>query len=316
MNPFTDNAAESAGSLGETRLIGRIREWLGTATPPAPNGMGDDCAVVEPGANLITCDSLVYKRHFDDEAAPELVGAKLLKRNLSDIAAMGGIPRDAVVALFLPKNTSIAWLEGFAKGLAKAALDYSTAIVGGDIAEAPTLAVTLTLTGKARRPLTRGTGSDGDVLFVSGPLGGSINGHHLTFTPRIEQGMFLATIPEVTACMDLSDGLAKDAPALAGEKLAAVLDTASIPPSNELLSQCEEKPGEMLGHILSDGEDYELLFSVKAEAADAVEAAWENRFGGPLFRIGYLEARTQGAPALMDAATGKALEQHGYEHLR
>lgn len=316
MNPFTDNEAASAGKLGEVQLIRRIREWLGKATPPAPNGMGDDCAVVESGANLVTCDSLVYQRHFDDEASPELVGAKLLKRNLSDIAAMGGLPRDAVVALFLPKNTSLEWLEGFAKGLAKTALDYSVAIVGGDVAESPTLAVTLTLTGKARRPLTRGTGSDGDVLFVSGPLGGSIKGHHLTFTPRIEQGMFLAMMPEVTACMDLSDGLAKDAPALAGDRLAAVLDTGSIPPSNEILALCEENPADMLGHILTDGEDYELLFAVKAESADAVEAAWENRFGGPLFRIGHLAEREKDAPALVDAATGKALEQHGYEHLR
>lgn len=317
MNPFTQNEAESAGMLGESALIERIHEWLGEATPPTPRGMGDDCAVTDGRANLLTCDSLVYMRHFDDECPPDLVGAKLLKRNISDIASMGGIPSEAVVAMFLPKDTSIKWLEGFARGLAKCALDYSTLIVGGDIAESPTLAMTLTLTGRARRPLTRGTGGDGDVLFVSGPLGGSIKGHHLTFTPRVEQGMFLSMMPEVTACMDLSDGLAKDAPSLAGANLSAALNVDDIPPSNELLEICQDHPEEMPAHILCDGEDYELLFSVKPEAADALEAAWEDRFGGPVFRIGHLVKRENNGPRLIDENTGEPLAQHhGYEHLR
>ena len=316
MNPFTQNPAQSVASIGEIGLINRIHSWLGEATPPTPRGMGDDCAVTEVRANLLTCDSLVYLRHFDDSATAELVGAKLLKRNISDIAAMGGIPCDAVVALFLPKNTSLEWIEGFTRGMAKCALDYSTAIVGGDVAESPTLSMTLTLTGRARRPLTRASGAAGDVLFVSGPLGGSIQGHHLTFTPRVEQGMFLSMTPEVTSCMDLSDGLAKDAPSLAGENLAAVLDVASIPPSNEVLDLCEGKPEEIAAHVIGDGEDYELLFTVKAEAADAFEKAWESRFGGPVFRIGRLEQRAAGGPRLIDSATGRALEYHGYEHLR
>jgi thiamine-monophosphate kinase len=316
MNPFTQNESESAASLGETQLIKRIREWLGEATPPTPHGMGDDCAVIEPRANLLTCDSLVYMRHFDDECPPELAGAKLLKRNISDIASMGGIPCEAVVAMFLPKNTSVKWLEGFTKGLAKCALDHSTAIVGGDISESPTLAVTLTLTGRAKHPLTRGTGSAGDYLYVSGPLGGSIKGHHLTFTPRVEQGMFLATTPGVTACMDLSDGIAKDAPSLAGDNLAAAIDVDDIPPSAETLEMCEGHPEQIAGHVLSDGEDYELLFAVKPEAAAVLEEAWEDRFGGPVFRIGTLQKREKDGPQLIDAKTGKPLAGHGYEHLR
>jgi thiamine-monophosphate kinase len=316
MNAFTTNTSESVASLGETKLLSRIREWLGEATPPSPRGSGDDCALTDSRANLLTCDSLVYGRHFDDSATPQLVGAKLLKRNLSDIAAMGGMPCDAVVALFLPKNVSLAWLEEFTKGLATCALDHSTAIVGGDLSESPTLAATLTLTGRARRPLTRGTGNVGDYLYVTGPLGFSIMGHHLSFEPRIEQGMFLAGVPEVTSCMDLTDALAKDLPQLAGENLGAALDLDAIPPSFETLKECEGAPEEITRHVLCDGEDYELLFSLRPEAAESFEAAWVDRFGGPVFKIGKFVARTPGGAHLIDGATGLSLDgYHGYEHL-
>ncbi len=316
MNPILTDRKGSVSEIGESALIARIKAALGEATPPTPRGMGDDCAVVEPRANLITCDSVVHMKHFDDEADPELVGAKLLKRNLSDIAAMGGVPCDAVVALFAPPLLSAEWVERFAKGLAKCALDYSVAIVGGDVAECPTLAASLTLTGRARRPLTRGTANAGDILCVTGPLGGSIRGHHLTFTPRLEQGLFLSMNGAITACMDLSDGLAKDAPALAGESLAAVLDIADIPPSQEALELTEGDPEKLAQSVLCDGEDYELLFAVRAEGIDAFEDDWIARFGAPFFRIGRLAARGDG-PGLIDSATGKApANAHGYEHLR
>jgi thiamine-monophosphate kinase len=151
---------------------------------------------------------------------------------------------------------------------------------------------------------------------VSGPLGASIKGHHLTFEPRIEQGMFLAHVREVTSCMDLTDGLAKDAPSLAGDDFAAVLDTNEIPPSMEALEFYEGKPDELRRHLLCDGEDYELIFTLKPAAAEAFEADWQRRFGGPVFRIGSLRRRTADGPRLIDAATGEPLsDYHGYEHL-
>ncbi|MBN1404378.1 MAG: thiamine-phosphate kinase [Opitutales bacterium] len=318
MNPFTDNTAESVASIGETALIERVREWLGPCVPPSPEGMGDDCAVTEPKANLITCDSLIYGKHFDKDCLPELAGEKLLKRNVSDIAAMGGLPANAVVAMFLPATTSLAWVEGFCKGLSRAAERFSARIVGGDIAEseAPFIAATLTLTGRARKPLLRGTAKAGDVLFVSGPLGCSIDGHHLTFEPRVEQGMFLSFLPEVSSCMDLSDGLGKDLPSLCGAKLAASLNIDELPPSAETLANADGDPEAILRHILCDGEDYELAFTVSAEAADSFEESWNDRFGAPPFRIGTIVARDGDGPQLLDAATGKALEYKGYEHLR
>ena len=317
MNPFTKDTAASVASLGEVKLLAKIREWLGAATPPSPRGMGDDCAVTDARANLLTCDSLVYGRHFDDSSTPQLAGAKLLKRNLSDIAAMGGLPADAVVALFLPRNVSLEWIEGFTRGLGECALRYSTNIVGGDIAECPTLSATLTLTGRASRPLLRGTARAGDLLYVGGPLGCSINGHHLTFEPRMEHGMFLAHFPEVTSCMDLTDGLAKDAPALAGPNLCAEINPEDVLPSQEALEEFGNNQEKLIEHVMCDGEDYELLFTIKAEAAESFEEQWQERFGGPAFRIGKLTPRAPGRPQLIDARTGEPpTGWKGYEHLR
>ncbi len=113
MNPFTRQRSRSVGARGEQRLIADIRRWLGDATPAAPFGIGDDCAVIPPTRRhqLVTTDPVIHGRHFDDTVPARAVGAKLLKRNLSDIAAMGGRPVAAVVALALAPETSTAWLR-------------------------------------------------------------------------------------------------------------------------------------------------------------------------------------------------------------
>src|ERR1700722_1817622 len=138
MSPFTRRPSLSVAALGEERLIAAIRRWLGPASPPTPFGIGDDCAVLPAarGRQLLTIDPVIYGRHFDGSVPPAAVGAKLLKRNLSDIAAMGGRPVAAVVALTLDPRVSLAWLEKFYRGLAAAARRHGVAIVGGDVAEA------------------------------------------------------------------------------------------------------------------------------------------------------------------------------------
>ena len=125
----------SAG-LGETELIRQIQTWLGATSPPPPKGIGDDCAVIHPsrkGSQLITTDSINYGYHFDDTIAAKDVGAKLIKRNLSDIAAMGGTPESAVLALLCSSNVSIQWLQEFFLGIRNACERYSVLILGGDV---------------------------------------------------------------------------------------------------------------------------------------------------------------------------------------
>ena len=155
MHPFTPRFYESVSFLGETRLIACIRRWLGGVSPPPPRGIGDDCALLPPNRRdqLITTDPVIYGRHFDDAVPPRAVGAMLLKRNLSDLAAMGARPTAAVIALALDPRVRTRWLEWFYRGLAGAARRYGVSVVGGDVAQADGfLGAFLTLFGEAAGP--------------------------------------------------------------------------------------------------------------------------------------------------------------------
>ena len=161
MSPFTNTRAQSVAAHGERKLIAGIRRWLGRASPVSPFGIGDDCAVIPPTKHhqLVTTDPVIWGQHFDATVPPRAVGAKLLKRNLSDIAAMGGRPVAAVVSLALAPQTSVRWLEQFYRGLAACALDHDVKIVGGDITQGPSgfFGAFLTLHGESggRRVVTR-----------------------------------------------------------------------------------------------------------------------------------------------------------------
>lgn len=309
MHPFTANAAQSVASLGEERLLGAIQRWLGAVSPRRPFGIGDDCAVLPSTGRrqLITVDPVVYGRHFDDAVAPRAVGAKLLKRNLSDLAAMGGRPTAAVLALCLDARTSVTWLETFYRGLAACARQYGVAIVGGDVAQADgILAATLTLLGTATGPriLTRRGARPGDLIYVTGRLGGSLaSGHHHRFTPRLREGAWLARRPEVRAMMDVSDGLAKDVHALTPMDCRPAIDGAALP----------RRRGCSIQAALTDGEDYELLLAVDRRANPRNFAnSWRRAFPAlHLTCIGAFVREGTAGPDPIDLS-----RYHGYEHLR
>jgi thiamine-monophosphate kinase len=302
MTPFAENAAGSLAALGETRLIARIREWLGDATAPAPRGIGDDCAVLpaQPfaGQRLATTDSVLWGRHFDAAVPARAVGEKLVKRNLSDIAAMGGTPADALLSLVCGRDTALAWLAEFFAGVATACRRWHVELAGGDIAAAPDgfFCATLALTGFCEKPLLRTGGKIGDVLLATGELGGSLAGKHFLFEPRLDEGRWLAARPEVHAGMDITDGLAKDVLALLPADAAAAL-TLTDP------------------HALSDGEDYELLIAADAAAANGLLLEWQEKFPTLALKpIGMIVAAGATEHRLRDAATGKPIFATGYEH--
>lgn len=312
MHPFSDRPEETVAALGERRLIEAVRRWLGRATPPPPAGIGDDCAVLAPTRNargLVTADPVLYRRHFDDSLPPRAVAAKLLKRNLSDIAAMGGQPRSAVVSLALPRTTRLDWLEAFHRGLAATARRYRVAIVGGDIAESDTdLGAFLTLLGVApERPLVRTGAKIGDWIYVTGQLGGSRASHHWRFEPRLAEGAWLAGRADVRAAMDVSDGLAKDLAALTPRGARPAVEIAAMP-----IRPIARRTADPLRAALTDGEDYELVFALAARAdRPAFERAWRRHFRTPLSRLGrFVPVRTPLAPGTIDPT---ALA--GYEHL-
>ncbi|MDR1817772.1 MAG: thiamine-phosphate kinase [Puniceicoccales bacterium] len=327
----TGSTPVTAGEIGENALIARIRKILGDTSAPPPRGIGDDCAVlpVRPNAGtswmrLATTDCVLRGRHFDDAAPAAAVGEKLVNRNLSDIAAMGGTPADALLALALGAETPLAWLDGFIAGVAAAAREAGVEIAGGDITDAGVprfFCATLALTGFARHPLPRHGARAGDILLVTGALGGAVaSGRHLRIRPRLAEGRWLAqrraknaagtgsTAGSVRACMDISDGLAKDLPAFLPDGASAALFPDSIPIN----------AGSGLRGALTDGEDYELLVAATPDTRDALLAAWHRRFREtPLTVIGEVVSDPLAPGRLLDAATLRPLLPEGaggFEH--
>ena len=321
MNPFTKTTSERISDWGEVQLIQQIQDFLGPASPPPPEGIGDDAAVLSTGDaknSVITTDGLVWNRHFDASVTPEQAGAKLVKRNLSDLAAMGAAPDWMVLNLLLAPEVSKEWILKFISGIGESCLEYRSKLVGGDIAQAEngTLAGFITAGGNAPRPLYRTGSQPGDSLWVTGHLGGSLRGHHLSFRPRLDEGLWLAARKEVHACMDVTDGLGKDLPALLPKRTAASLHPQSIP-----ISPAVESSGEQaLRRAFNDGEDYELLFSLAAETnLEAFQQDWSRQFPHtPLTRIGTLLQGDFEHPFLRhpDGTPFPVQPGEGYQHLR
>jgi thiamine-monophosphate kinase len=284
---FSRTLRGSVSSLGEENLIRSIRSWLGDATPPAPAGIGDDCAVLRAprGRELLTIDPVVHGVHFDGATPARAAGAKLFKRNLSDIAAMGGRPRAAVVALALDDRVSRGWLEDFYRGIAGESRRHRVPIVGGDVARLPgSFVATLALTGDA----------PGRVLPTR---------HHYRFEPRLAEGAWLVRRKEVVAMLDVSDGLAKDLASLAPPGAAPALTEAAIP----------RRSGATLREALCDGEDYELAFGVASRAnRAALEKAWKRAF--PRTRLSCIGRFVRAKEVPADAVPLRNFR--GYEHLR
>lgn len=322
MNPFSEKFEETLGSLGEIKIIERIRRAVAHLTPPAPRGIGDDCAVlpafpekfsgVPAPQRLTTTDSLIFRKHFDESVSPEDAGRKLIRRNVSDIAATGGVPADALLALVMSDDVSAAWFERFMRGVAEACAECGVVPVGGDVAAAPCtqfFSATLALTGFAERPLLRSGARVGDALFVTGTLGGSILRKHFAFRPRIAEGRFLASLAgTVRACIDVTDGLLKDHAALLPAGTHAEFDFAALPISDD----ARALGGDEIVHAFCDGEDYELLFAVAGTETAHFEKIWREHFPlTPATRIAQIVAGTENPALARRLATARA-----YEHFR
>ena len=319
MSPFTRQRSRSVAALGEQKLITEITRWLGSASPKPPRGIGDDCAVLSgtPRDQLITVDPVIYGEHFDDRIPARGAGAKLFNRNLSDIAAMGGRPRAAVIALATAKNLKIEWLRDFYRSIANLARRYNVLIIGGDVAhQAEGLTATMTMLGEAKkkRLLSRKNAKADDLIFVTGKLGGSRLEWHWKFTPRLEEGQWLGKRAEVHAMMDISDGLAKDLPALQPKGTRIALSEAAIPISKSAKQYSETSGESPLVHALTDGEDYELVFAVsgRTKPKDFIQE-WNRHFKTHLTCIGRF-VKSRAVSPFDDELDLKRF--HGFEHLR
>ncbi len=259
-------------------------DWLRQRTPSHRRvqiGPGDDAAALSWLADtscLVTTDMLLEGSCFTLEgsaiqvpgvapASARRIGRKAMAVNLSDIAAMAGVPVAAVVSVGLPKQGGQALAQQLYLGLRDIADAFDTAIIGGDTNswDGP-LTISVTVFGEPGPGgvIRRSGARPGDLLFVTGPLGGSILGKHLDFTPRVREALRLASLVTLHAMIDLSDGLAADLAKLCAEsRCGAVLWAESIPLSEA--ARCLGDARSPLDHALGDGEDFELLFAVRAE---------------------------------------------------
>jgi thiamine-monophosphate kinase len=294
-------------------------DWLRRRTPADPRvliGPGDDTAALRltPHAPcLITTDMLLEGSCFRlAEAGPRQVGRKAMAVNLSDMAAMAGRPVAAVVSVGLPRTGGRALAEELYLGLREMADAFATAVVGGDTNtwDGP-LVLSVTLLGEAtpRGPVTRAGAVPGDWLLVTGPLGGSILGKHLTFTPRVHEALQLHAQSDLHAMIDLSDGLAVDLHHICEEShCGAVLHAGAIPIS--AAAQGMQDGRSPLEHALSDGEDFELVCAVPAAQAQLLLAT-QPIPGITLVHIG--ECVEQGF-WLQENGQRRLLEPRGYVH--
>lgn len=274
--------------MDEFKLIQRIIAM----TPSRVFGgavIGDDAAVfpVEKGKSLLlTTDMIVEGVDFrlgKDGASLEEVGRKALAVNLSDMAAMGGKPKGFVVGWGIPKKFLQAGVLAAARGISRLAAEFKTAWVGGDISRSKEFFISIALLGEAKkgRAVLRSGARRGDLIYVTGALGGSIAGKHLTFTPRLREGAFLAKQFRPAAMIDISDGFVQDlGHLLKASGCGAQVQLDRLPVSDAARKLAGKSQKAALKRALTDGEDFELLFTIPAQRVKRLEKAWRRKFPG------------------------------------
>jgi thiamine-monophosphate kinase len=304
------DAALTLRSLGEEALVARLTGLLPPMGRAVLEGPGDDCAVVEALSqgdwSLLKADAVVEGVHFVSGEKMQRVGWKALCRALSDVAAMGGVPHHALVSVTAAPETPWPVLRDLYRGLAKAARAYGVSVVGGETTHSNgPLVCSVFLTGRVEpeRCVRRSGGRPGDVLLVTGRLGGAFeSGRHLDFKPRLSEARWLSARFRPRAMMDLSDGLAKDGPRLARASGCGMeLEPGAIP----------RRRGASVEAACADGEDFELLLAVCPGQVEQLLAEWPRAFPKlPLTQIGrLLEAREGLRPRAI-------FELCGYDHFQ
>ena len=317
---------QPAPPLGEFGLIDWIRrQQSGRPHQGTVLGIGDDCAILDVSAGswlLVTTDMLMDGRHFrlaSDGA--EAVGYKAMGVNLSDIAAMAGLPRAAVVSVALPRANAVLIGQGLSAGLKRMADRFEVDLIGGDTnAWDGPLVVSVALLGEtspvAVGAVRRSGARPGDVIVVTGPLGGSLcRGRHLRPEPRIKEALAICAAEWPDAMIDISDGLSSDLNHILEESggLGAILDADEIPIHPDAIDQSRTDGIPALDHALHDGEDFELCVVLSAERARRLLARPPEPVS--VYRVGEITAE----PGLRLRRSGGVvlpLEPRGFDHFR
>jgi thiamine-monophosphate kinase len=311
-------------STGETEIVQYFAAKGKLSAVKFPIGIGDDMAQVrlkKDSSVLITTDMLLDGVHFDTKKATlEQIGYKSMAASLSDCAAMATIPLAAVVSVALPRNFGSAKLKKLHKGILTAAKRYNCPLIGGDITSwakpsafgkptADKLAVSVAMLSRpgATKPVRRCTAKVGDIICVTGTLGGSIAKKHLEFEPRLKEALAIAKAG-TNAMIDISDGLSTDLNHISRlSKKGALIEAAKIP-----ISRDAKKSADPLKAALDDGEDFELLFTIPQKDFERLKKRWH--FKVKLSVIGRIAG---GSSVKIKMPDGKICDllPGGYDHL-
>ncbi len=308
--------------MRERNIIDWIRRQGDFRPEAVPVGPGDDCAIVRCGSErvLITTDQVLDGVHFRlAEHGPAAAGRKAMARNLSDFAAMAARPISATATVALPKGSSDELAKAVYRGLRESADVFRVDLVGGDIAawDAP-LAISVTVIGRPAgvsgriEPVLRSGARAGDAVCVTGELGGAWRtDRHLTFTPRVGEAVALALKYRLRSMIDISDGLATDLHHICrASGVGAEINAADVPVHADAIEHTDT-PADALLAALTDGEDYELLFTLpKRQAKKLCE---QDRLPIKVTRIGTI---VSGGEVLLVRPDGRReeLTPDGWEH--
>lgn len=300
-------------------------------------GIGDDAAVLGriSGSDLVlSCDASLEGIHFHSEnQPPESVGYKALARATSDLAAMGAIPAYFLLTLALPREKTDLWLGRFAKGMARATREFGMRLIGGDISRADKVMASITVLGKVKpgKAILRSGARPGDLIYVSGQLGGAQLGLEIVlqglsaypyvkklvrphFYPRIRLrlGQWLAARQIASAMMDISDGLSMDLPRLCEASRVGARVSADRIPQIRIPVQLAKRNLNTFDLALHGGEDYELLFTIPRRLAPRLRSAPE---ASSLKIIGEI-TRARDVLLVGDDGTTSRLPALGWAHFR
>jgi thiamine-monophosphate kinase len=308
--------------MNEFELIARLTHAL-PVNESVVTGAGDDCAVLDLGVAdkliLFKTDAMVGGFHFTRETPPEKIGRKALARCLSDIAAMAGTPTTALVTVALPKKFDAEFVTKIYDGINALAREHGVAIVGGETTTNPgCILISIALLGIVPRgkQVLRSGAKIGDAIFVTGELGGSLEQKHLDFEPRLAEARWLAKHFPVHAMLDLSDGLAGDLRHIlqAGGVGAEILKSA-VPVSRaaKLRAKKDSAAKPAFAAALTDGEDFELLFTIAGKNAVKLLDAWKKKF--PKLKLSCIGKIVAGEGILIHDKSGShQLNADGYVH--
>ncbi|MEN6337939.1 MAG: thiamine-phosphate kinase [Phycisphaerales bacterium] len=301
----------------EDDITGWFREQRDLSPADIPIGIGDDMAQIALGRGssvLITTDMLLDGTHFlVEEAGLKRVGYKSMAASLSDCAAMATIPIGAVVAVGLPHGFSEGRMRELHAGILDAADEYNCPLVGGDITswkDAGRLVVCVSMLSKPgdKPPVRRNGAKAGDVICVTGSLGGSGKRKHLDFEPRVREALEMTRIADLHAMMDISDGLSTDLNRICDQSgVGAMVEASDVPISEDAKLQADP-----LSAALNEGEDFELLFTLASDQWEKLRSQWRDPL--PLTAVGRI-TDTRGMKIRMPDGRTVDLEPGGYEHL-